>query len=467
MHTAPKGRDCVRPIESRLHLRPFAADERGGMTIFILTLFTLVILCTGISLDLLRHESERAEVQDALDRGVLAAASLEQQIDAEAAVRSFLANRNYSNRLQNVRVVTTAGLNFRRVEAHVKYDLDTTFLRMAGMPSMEVAAKAVAVEGRENVEISLVLDISGSMAREPTGDGTRQRLDVLRTSAADFIDLVLKEENRDNTTVSLIPYSGHVNAGVLFDKFNAGRSHGNSSCIEFEDADFGVPGLPPRVSRGQVPHFQWFTFEGDRGHEADWGWCPTDTQRLVPLSNDPVALKTRIAAFRGHDGTGTNNGMKWGLALLDPTAQPLVSELVDESQIGEDFRERPLPYRTDRALKVLVVMTDGNIRYQQRPNPGQSCTSRNPQGCRLRYNNERNADETLRTQQFQQLCQLAKENGVVVFTIGFDISTTSDAYREMRGCATSNSHFFPVNGLDLETAFQMIASTIQKLRLVG
>jgi len=55
---------------------------------------------------------------------------------------------------------------------------------------------------------------------------------------------------------------------------------------------------------------------------------------------------------------------------------------------------------------------------------------------------------------------------VVVFAIGFDVGVGTPAYNSMRSCASSVSHFYDVDGLDLASAFQQIATTISKLKLV-
>jgi hypothetical protein len=299
---------------------------------------------------------------------------------------------------------------------------------------------------------------------------------VLRGAASHFIDVILPEAARAQTTVSLIPYSGHVNAGPMFDHFNTSRVHGYSSCIEFTDSDFDTTALPAAGSRAQVPHFQWFRFEGNYGHDAEWGWCPNDGRAILPFSNDPDALKTRINALIGHDGTGTQNGLKWGLGLLDPTTQPLTAQLVGSGVVNPDFEERPAAFENPDALKVVVVMTDGNIRYQQRPKASayDSESERvywashqlSSSYATLSSSGSRNADEAFRGTQFLGLCDQAKASGIVVFTIGFDVAVGSDAYNEMRTCASSEGHFYHVEGLELVTAFDQIAATIESLKLV-
>lgn len=82
--------DPVQSLTSR-----FIADSAGGVSIFMLVFFILIILISGFAIDLMRHETERADLQNALDRGVLAAASLRQTRDAEEVVRDYLDARPF------------------------------------------------------------------------------------------------------------------------------------------------------------------------------------------------------------------------------------------------------------------------------------------------------------------------------------------------------------------------------------
>ena len=446
-------------------------DERGALTPLMLVLF----ISTGVALDLIRHDAKRSDLQDALDRGVLAAAALTQVVDAEITVREFLENRALSENDLNVLVSSDAALNYRRIDAGAEYEMNTTFLRMVGLGKLKVAARSAAIQGARDVEVSLVLDISGSMARENTGGTSLKRLDVLRDAASGFVDAILTPAAIPTTSLSLVPFSGQVNAGPLFDMLNGTRIHNYSSCTEFADSDFDTTMLPTANSRAQVPHFQWFTFEGGpgRNHEAEWGWCPSDGQAITPLSNDPDSLKAQIAGFVGHDGTGTKNGMKFGLGLLDPSSQPITAALVGAGTVDPAFETRPGAYHDAGRLKVIVVMTDGNIQYQQRPEASAYDTASERTNLAsnqlasgdsiLNNPSKRTNDEADRVAQFASLCDLAKQNGVIVFTIGFDVSVGSPAYDSMRGCASSASHFYDVDGLELNAAFQQIATTVSKL----
>ena len=62
------------------------------------------------------------------------------------------------------------------------------------------------------------------------------------------------------------------------------------------------------------------------------------------------------------------------------------------------------------------------------------------------------------------ICTAAKNEGITIFTIGFEAPT--DAQAVMQSCATSPSHYYDVDGLEISDAFDAIVATIMKLKLV-
>lgn len=63
-----------------------------------------------------------------------------------------------------------------------------------------------------------------------------------------------------------------------------------------------------------------------------------------------------------------------------------------------------------------------------------------------------------------EICTAAKNAGMVVFTIGFEVSGSQ--HDIMRSCASAPAYYFDVDGLDISAAFAAIAREISKLRLV-
>ncbi|MEX0971387.1 MAG: pilus assembly protein TadG-related protein [Paracoccaceae bacterium] len=453
-------------------LSSYGKDERGAVIAYILLMFLMMIVAAGGAIDFMRHENVRTRLQNGLDRGVLAAAAFNQTIGEREVVAGYLKTAGFPAPVTLVVDPVIPSLNSRRVEARAQLVIRTYFLKIIGINTLTVAAAGAAEQQRQHVEISLALDISGSMARELTGgSATERRLSLMRDKAEEFIDLILHEDTVATTTVNLIPYAGQVNPGmVAFNYLNNGNNYGHnySHCIDFNSGDMDDMDIPGFHSRPQTPHFQWFSFEGASGHEADWGWCPTDSRAITYFSNDPADLKAEIASFRAHDGTGSNIAFKWALSLLNPDNSSFLSALRSGGEFSQT--DRPAAFEGADALKIIVIMTDGNTRYQRRPytsrynSPSEVAHWANnnlTSGYSYQSTTEFNARLEMRA-----LCDLAQANDVVVFTVGFDIDIGSTAHEDLRYCASTASHFFDVDGADLGTAFKLIAATIANLRLV-
>jgi hypothetical protein len=61
------------------------------------------------------------------------------------------------------------------------------------------------------------------------------------------------------------------------------------------------------------------------------------------------------------------------------------------------------------------------------------------------------------------ICTAAKNAGIVIYSIGFEAPW--DGQRELEKCASSDGHYFDVEGVEISDAFASIASSISKLRL--
>ncbi|KAA0916733.1 hypothetical protein FLO80_07890 [Aquicoccus porphyridii] len=63
----------------------------------------------------------------------------------------------------------------------------------------------------------------------------------------------------------------------------------------------------------------------------------------------------------------------------------------------------------------------------------------------------------------QNACGTAKSSDVMIYAIGFE--ATANGNDQLRNCASSPSHFFDADGVDISDAFQAIAASIAQLRL--
>jgi hypothetical protein len=445
---------CGEIVKSFLRF-PILDDERGGVTPLMLVLFIGIILMTGLALDLIRHESERSDLQDALDRGVLAAASLTQRVEPELTVREYLGNRSLSDRDLALSIGVDSEIGYRHVVAGAEYRMDTIFLRMAGLLDLKVPAVSGALQGRQPVEISLVLDISGTMR-------FHNRIINLKPAARTFIEMVTDGGENRVSTVNLIPYSGQVNPGPrVFNLIGGNRDHDYSSCPELTAGDFSHTGLPAAGSYEQVPNFHHWWIDQNW---MDWGWCPTDGTAITYMANDAAALQNAIDGIRLHDGTGTYNAMKWALALLDPGSQPMIAALAELGDVDAAYTDRPAAWDDPETRKFIVLMTDGIITRQVRPDEPDDPALATEEVLVYNHPYSQTVPRGTGLNYFYGLCDMAKARGVTVFTIAFE--APEGAKTEMKRCASSLGHFYDVEGLEIESAFRQIANAISNLKLV-
>ncbi|MWP39915.1 hypothetical protein GQY15_20355 [Rhodobacter sphaeroides] len=347
-------------------LRRFGRSEDGSILIFGIFMLILMLMIGGLAVDVMRFEFQRARLQGTLDRAVLAAASLTQSRSPAEVVRDYVAKAGLEDYLDEP-VVNANTLNVRSVTATAAYSMPTVFMKLLDIDRLEAPAVSTAEERVSNVEISLVLDMSNSMVTD--GTNPRDRLDNLKVAARDFIDIVMAGANSglDGApviSVSIVPYTGQVNAGadLLATYPNVSHRQPYSSCVEFAASDFTTTALAngaPLTGSGNSELFS----SSSSTQTPTYYWCPEETAAgnptVTPFSHDPEALKAAIDRLSGEGSTAIDTGMKWGVTLLDPSTQPSVAALIEDGKVNGAFAGRPLAYQSGNVMKVVVLMTDG------------------------------------------------------------------------------------------------------------
>ncbi len=245
--------------------------------------------------------------------------------------------------------------------------------------------------------------------------------------------------------------------GALPDNINVNMP---SSCVEIYNHEFGDSSLPS--SSDFVPHFNYWPYDEE---VMDWGWCPSEDAAIQYYSSNTTQLTEFINNLRMHDGTGAQYGMKYALSLLDPATRSAVSHLIDEGLVAPQFLGRPIAWDDLETEKYIVLMTDGQVTDQYRPNDptaavnGEVALQNQDSGSYSMLSSKSTNITNLQAQ-----CDLARTLGVVVFTIAFE--TDDAAAADMRACASSESHFFHVHGEEITDTFDMIARQINNLRLI-
>ena len=521
-----------------MRLNAFRRDESGAMVVFTLFILAMMLMVGGMAVDMMRFETFRARLQSTLDRAVLAAADLDVCLEgsgvAEAVVNDYVLKAGFENQLDTVTVVQ--GFNSCSVAATASIEVNTIFMQMVGVDQLSTPAASSAIEALNEIEISLVLDVSGSMA-------LNNRLVNLRAAAREFAEAMFNDFDDDALTMSVVPYSTQVNLGPdLAAQYSLTDSHTYSHCVDLPASTYNTTALSPSTSYPQAAHVDVDSYASTwAARTATRFVCNPDSRaHVVPLSSNPGAVDTMIANLQSNEWTSIEMGAKWGVALLDPSSRPVVDGLISAGRVNGDFSGRPLDYGVDGSLKVMVLMTDGeNTRHYElnsayrsglsdvwrqsstdfyvddrepgsidgdsfsseryyRPNAiGTNRFTNSRQGTRLTWPElfsevsldghawyframQTGGNSTVWGQWYNDLftttftadkdarldaiCDAAKAQGIIIFTIGFEV--TDRAADVMESCASSPSHFYRVEGLEIASAFNSIASNITSLRLV-
>ncbi len=447
----------------------FIRDEAGTMTHLAVATAVTMIAFGGLGIDMIHAELTRAKIQATLDRSVLAAADLENQLVPADVVYDYFSKMGVSNALTGVQVDHTG--NAKTVSAQAATTHDANFSQIFGVDRFDIGGNSTASEWVSFVEVSMVLDISGSMA-------DNSRLVNMKNAAQLFVDTVIDPNFPDTVSISLVPYSEHVNAGPLASQMNISRNHGFADCLEFPDNMYQTTAIDTSVTYSQMQHYQWNYYgDNDLGNHV----CPTQGYaEIQPVSNDRTALKKQIGDFQPLAGTAIFMGMKWAAALLDPSMRGAISNLAGSNNIPAAFSDRPLDFGRDDVGKHIVLMTDGmnskSYRLQNWAYQDDSMyahwANNNLWYSNVEYVTDAWSWEKFYTQRYSQwygnalldrICDAAKDNGITIWTIAFE--TTGSGSNVMKQCASSPAHHFDAKGAELADVFYSIARAITQLRL--
>lgn len=421
----------------------------GQFGILFAVIAPVTIVAVGGSVDVAVAERLRADLQTTLDNATLAATSVTQTATAQKVISDFVRAEIGDHVQVKVSSQNTSGK--KTVTAQGSFAYQTYFLHLFKLQELQIVAASTASEYVQNVEISLALDISGSMV---AGSPTR-RIDALRPAARKFVQDVLNERTKLTTTINLIPYSGQVSLGqpvfnALTNSPSTGvRKHNQSSCIGDRSTRFSSS-IPNFRTAEHIPHFG--TNPRPAGFEP-WQ-CPDDSSAALLFSNDEDALEERIADMKLYDGTGTHIAMRWAIMTLDNRFNSHLRQMKNAGVLDVDTRHlnRPLPYNAG-SRKVIVLMTDGEVWHQQRP------TTSDPF-----RNIEKIIDKTATQRVLREACTWAKTNRIEVYTIGYEV-TSDDANDLLRDCATSPSHYYAASISNIDIILANIAGAISGLKL--
>lgn len=438
------------------HIRRFGRARGGNIAMMSALIAVPMLGLLGGAIDLMRVNQMRAEIQGAIDAGVLALTEIGNNNEPKQTVVSFVEANLRQSSIDpddiDIKVKVTEALNQKIVKVNASYEMKTYFLGVIGFSKMNVDVESQGIQSFEDVEIAIVLDISGSM----NGD----KFTNMQAAAKTFVNTVLTDDVKDKTTITIVPFSSNVNVGDDFWEFVKKSTVDNNhdvkfsdghiwdGCVEFGSSDFD-DSKPKSNNLVNMP--RWYNT-----HWNPTRFCPESNNEVLYLSNTKSDLTTMIGNLSVSQSTSLDVGALVGLKALSPNMKGHLK--------GDMHAKHPASYDSG-TIKILIFMTDGEATDYDNPNNGcDTVDSIKVMGVWVDCTYVKKSAASIRSD-FTKVCNAAKAKGIMIYTIGFQISDGSTSDLLLEDCATTKSQYYFVETLDISKAFKSIAASINGVRL--
>lgn len=451
-----------KSLRDRSGVATFIQDTAGDVAILFGLMTMAMFMLIGAAVDIGRWLNARDQTIAAIDAAVLAAGRALQTNGGNQADAVAVAKVYYDEATKSRLVVKNDSVSFSvvdngtAVQATGNAEINTPFMRLAGINELpllkltgaENSKSMLAVGGNAelNLEIGMMLDVSGSM-------GTGTKLQDMKDAAADLVDIVVwQDQSKFKSRISLIPFSGDVRPptaqgtlGALLglvtpstssswpaSRTLSGKTYTKTACVGERMTSDRYTDVKPVTGNFLTPTYT-------RG-----GACAIDASGVVvPLSNDKTALKANINSLIAQGGTAGHVGTAWAYYMLSPKWSSLVSS-----------SSTPVAFYTANTKKIAILMTDGEYNYTYDSKGFPTDASGN------------NGNGQSSAAQAVAVCQQMKSNGIEVYTVGFDLGGNQTAISTLQSCATDSTKAYNAdNGEQLKAAFRDIALKVSSLYL--
>ncbi len=408
----------------------FAKAEDG--TAIVLLGFAVFVLVgsAGLAFDAGRGYMLNARLSQAVDAAALAGGrslSIGGGGDYESIIKKYF-KANMPEGYMGAEVpdpVITLNAAGDEIEVVATATVPTTLMKVLGAKSMKIDARAVVNRAVKGMEVALVLDNSGSMSGNKMND--------LQASSELLVDILFGDnETVEDLYMSVVPFSGRTNIAGHAEVHPASPPSPDFICLDMRAGELAENDTAP--ASAPFGHFSTgdYTWENNQGQHKN-RVCPE--AEVTPLIQSKTAVKAAINAMKAKGCTRYDIGAVWGWRNISPSWRGLWTG--SPSSL-------PLDYEEQQMEKAIIVMTDGE----------------NTPDCLQDSQTQAQTEAA-----FTRICDDMKANGIVVYTITFQLEDpdTNDLFRD---CASGAARYFKSpSSSALEAAFTTIANDLSTLRL--
>ncbi len=442
----------------------FSESRAGNITMMFAVLSIPMISAVGMGVDLTRAYRIKAITQNTLDSAVLAAGRAAQTNYSAPLTAAQSAATTYFDATKPKDVLSST-LSLVANNTNTVFTLTATtwistpFLGVlsrlftngaeSGSPSgcsskyscLKITSSATASiaaggNGGSNIEVSLMLDVTGSMS------GTK--ISTLITAAGDLVDtIVWSDQSKYTSRVAIVPFAANVNVGSDYYTAVTNQSQTVTTSWGWGWGGWSTTYDPCVIDRtGSNAYTETAPASGSWIPSASTTSC-TPGAAIVPLTSNKTTLKNTINNLTANGGTAGPLGTAWAWYMISPSwasiwgtasAPGAYADLTTMNSNG-----------TPKLRKFAVLMTDGDYNIMSGDDVSQS---------------------TANTAALS-VCTNMKAKGIEIYTVGFQLSGNT-AKNMLTSCASSTDKFYDASSnAQLQAAFRDIALKISSLRLTN
>lgn len=306
--------------------RSFWHSKDGNFSMMFALTLPMLLGAVAFAVDIGSLNRAHARLQNAVDAAVLAASRIiDKEVSREDVFRDFLkANVGEDKILANLvaQIDIDTGINYISTTGTVTADVNLYFPLMFG-GGRQITVSASAYESRDNLEVVLALDNTGSM-----GEARMKELRKAATSLVDILETVHAPngEPKREVKAALVPFVTAVN--VKGDGFKWSWIDGgwDETKKKYRDPKAKYHGAYfEKVSGKVVNHFDMFALLKDNSNnQVEWKGCvearPSPYNLSDDAPNDAVADTLFVPYFApdnpGTKGQSPNSGTAWNNSYL-------------------------------------------------------------------------------------------------------------------------------------------------------
>jgi Flp pilus assembly protein TadG len=441
----------------------FGRSEQGNIAMLFGIAVVPIITFVGAAVDYTRANTARSSMQAAMDStslmlakdlqdGTINTSQITQK--AQDYFKALYANAD-AKQVGVTATYTAAAGNGSKIEIAGNGKIDTSFMRLVGIPDIKFNTNATSAWGNVRMRVAMALDVTGSMR----DDG---KMPAMQTAAKSLIDqLSPLAKNPGDIYISVVPFAKDVNFGSSY--YN--QTYMDWSVWEAANNTMGTCSNSNYTTKSSCLQNSNRTWTHDR---SKWTGCVTDRTQaydtlntpptssnaptmivpeeyvsgsekyckvgndpymppIMPLSYDWSALKTMIGTLQPTGNTNQGIGLAWGWLTLG-TGAPFNAPAKDTSNYT--YKE------------AIILLSDGM----------------NTQNRFTSNTSQIDARQKI-------LCDNAKQAGVTIYTI--HVNTGGDPTSSvLKYCASGADKFYEVKQANQTlSVFNSIGQSLAKLRI--